>query len=257
MNLKSAIYGLVVGDALGVPFEFKRRNSFTCIDMVGYGTYNLPAGTFSDDSSLTLATATAIKDSHGKIDLDLMRVYFEDWLFDGRFTPDGKTFDVGNTTQNALEEGKGMTDIRDNGNGSLMRIIPVAFTDADDETIRKVSAITHAHPIAMDACVEYVKIAREILAGKTYTNDEIKNQDISKIKSGGYVVDTLNASLWCILNTDNYKDAVLKAVNLGQDTDTTAAVTGALAGIIYGYDSIPHEWIEKIRNKEIIDASLF
>lgn len=256
MDLKSAIYGLVVGDALGVPYEFMERGSFYCTDMVGHGTYDKPAGTFSDDSSMTLATCMAIKKSGG-VNIDAIRKSFEAWMYDGAFTSDGEVFDVGNTTHHAIAEGRGMDGERDNGNGSLMRIIPIAFTDADDEMIREVSAITHAHEISKNACVEYVKIVRSILYGEKYENDELKHTDISEIKSGGFVLDTLKASLWCVLNTDNYKDAVLMAVNLGSDTDTTAAVTGGLAGVMYGYDNIPSEWIAKIRNKELIDESLF
>lgn len=256
MNLKSAIYGLVVGDALGVPYEFMDRGTFHATDMIGYGTYNKPAGTFSDDSSMTLATCMAIKKC-GRVDVGEIRKNFEAWMYDGEFTSDGVVFDVGNTTRHAIREGCGMSGERDNGNGSLMRIIPLAFTDADDDMIREVSAITHAHEISKNACVEYIKIVRSILNGEKYQNDDLKNTDINNIKSGGFVLDTLKASLWCVLNTNNYKDAVLMAVNLGSDTDTTAAVTGGLAGVIYGYENIPSEWIEKIRNKKLIDDCLF
>lgn len=108
-----------------------------------------------------------------------------------------------------------------------------------------------------NACIEYIYIARKLINGEKYIDEAIKNLDESEIKSGGFVLDTLKASLWCILNTDKYKDAVLKAVNLGSDTDTTAAVTGGLAGVIYGYDAIPKEWVDKLKNKELIEGCLF
>lgn len=137
-----------------------------------------------------------------------------------------------------------------------MRILPLAFTDATDDEIRAVSAITHAHKISTDACVEYVYLARMLIDGQTINRDEIKNKSMDEIKSSGFVLHTLEASIWCLLNTSSYEEAVLAAVNLGEDTDTTAAVTGGLAGIVYGYDSIPGAWIEELKNKELIDSIL-
>lgn len=255
-KLRSAIYGFAIGDALGVPYEFKERHTFTCTDMISHGTWNQEIGIWSDDTSLTLATAKSIKDKE-YIDLKDIRKNFEAWLYHNEFTANGVVFDVGGTTRDAIELGHGMDGFHDNGNGSLMRILPLAFTDASDYDIANVSAITHAHEISKNACIEYIHIARKLIKGEKYIDDAIKNLDESEIKSGGFVLDTLKASLWCILNTDNYKDAVLKAVNLGSDTDTTAAVTGGLAGIIYGYDAIPKEWINKLKNKELIEDCLF
>ena len=255
-KLRSAIYGFAIGDALGVPYEFKERNTFICTDMIGHGTWNQEDGTWSDDTSLTLATAKSIKDK-GCIDLKDIRKNFEAWLYNDEFTANGTVFDVGGTTREAIELEHGMDGFHDNGNGSLMRILPLAFTTASDEDIANVSAITHAHEISKKACIEYIHIARKLIKGEKYHDELIKNIDESEIKSGGFVLDTLVASLWCILNTCNYKDAVLKAVNLGSDTDTTAAVTGGLAGIIYGFDAIPKEWIDKLKNKELIEECLF
>lgn len=255
-KLRSAIYGFAIGDALGVPYEFKERFTFTCTDMIGHGTWNQEAGTWSDDTSLTLATAKSIKDK-GAIDIIDIRKNFEAWLYHNEFTANGLVFDVGGTTREAIELGHGIDGFYDNGNGSLMRILPLAFTDASDDDIANVSAITHAHEVSKNACIEYIHIARKHVRGEKYIDEAIKKLDESEIKSGGFVLDTLKASLWCILNTDNYKDAVLRAVNLGSDTDTTAAVTGGLAGIIYGYDAIPKEWIDKLKNKELIEDCLF
>lgn len=267
-KLKDAIYGLAVGDALGVPFEFKERNSFECTDMVGYGTHNQPEGTWSDDTSMTLATCMSIK-NFGVINVDNIRKEFENWLFNNKYTPFNEVFDCGNTCYCAIQDKCGQTDEWSNGNGSLMRIIPLAFVkDISDEVIREVSAITHAHEISKDICVKYVRIAMDLLNGielresiKNRISKEflisLLNSDGSDIVSGGYVVDSFKASLWCLLNTNSYKNCVLKAVNLGSDTDTTAAIAGGLSGIIYGYDSIPKDWINKLQRKDIIEECLF
>ena len=257
MKLRDAIYGLAVGDALGVPYEFKERGSFKCTDMVGYGTHYQPAGTWSHDTSLTLATCYSIKECGG-VDVEDIRRRFESWLYKGKFTVDGKVFDVGNTTREAIALRRGSTDKYAQGNGSLMRILPLVFVDEWYKYVDDVSSITHAHAMALAVCRCYLNVAEELIKGSRV--QEIKNfKGISEksIESSGYVVDTYNAALWCLANTDNYRDAVLKAVNLGDDTDTTAAVTGGLAGIIYGYDGIPKEWIEKLRGKDIIENCLF
>lgn len=264
-KLKAAVYGLAIGDALGVPVEFKKRGTFNVSDMIGYGTHNQPAGTWSDDTSMTLATCDSIREC-GEIDCDDILDKFRKWLYDADYTVDNKVFDVGGTTASALRTGKGLDDFYSNGNGSLMRIIPLAFVDMNAETVSAVSAITHANDISMDVCCEYVAVAKQLLNGETLTDatmycsgriPEIHKLDESEIKSTGFVVDTFEAAVWAVVTTDNYKDAVLKAVNLGDDTDTVAAVAGALAGIIYGMEGIPAEWIDKLRGKEVIDRCLF
>ena len=270
--LKSAIYGLAIGDALGVPYEFQERGSFLCTDMIGYGTHNQPIGTWSDDTSMTLATCRSIQKNHGNVVSEDIRWEFEQWMFKKKYTPFGKVFDCGNTCYEAVCDKQGKTDEWSNGNGSLMRILPLAFVPGiTDEMIGEVSAITHGHEISKEACIIYVRIAIALLQGKklqeairksvpdtsrfaslgmieTYTENEIS--------SGGYVMETLQAALWCLVKTDNYKACVLKAVNLGRDTDTTAAVAGGLAGILYGYDGIPAEWMEKLQRKDMIENIL-
>lgn len=255
-KLRDAIFGFAVADALGVPYEFKKRGTFKCDDMIGFGTWNQEPGTWSDDTSMTIATCKSIKDK-GKIDTEDIRKNFEDWLFKEYFTANGETFDVGATTRDAIVGGVGIDDYYANGNGSLMRILPLAFTDAGDVEIREVSAITHAHKISQEACVKYVHIARRLIAGEVYSDDELKNKSEDEIASTGFVLHTLEASLWCILNSNSYREAVLKAINLGDDTDTTGAVTGGLAGIIYGLDGIPKDWMDKLKNKELIEECLF
>lgn len=272
-KLKGVIYGAAVGDALGVPFEFKKRGNFDCTGMVGHGTYGMPEGTFSDDTSMLLATLDSIRVCGG-IDVDDMRSRFRSWLYEGAYTADGRAFDVGNTTATALEKGFGCDGERDNGNGSLMRIAPLAFTDATDEQIEAVSAITHAHEISKKACVMFVHMLRRALDDGAYgiaqaVEDHMPDDGrfcfLSNIvtwpredvRSTGYVLDTLGAALWCAWNTHSYRDCVLTAVNLGDDADTTACVAGALAGAMYGYDDIPKEWTDALRGKDAIDACLF
>lgn len=276
-KIYDGIMGLVVGDALGVPFEFKRRDTFKAVDMVGYGTYNQTAGTWSDDSSMTLATLESLGRCK-RIDLaDIMRNFYR-WYVVGDFTPHGQVFDVGNTTRTAIQRYKkgaplyacGGYNIMDNGNGSLMRILPLAFIEHSVEDVFAVSTLTHAHRISLMACVRYVEIAEKLIAGAE-KQDVLESKHVfpaefrrikkigtlsrDEIKSTGYVIDTLEAALWCFMTTESYRDCVLKAVNLGEDTDTIAAVAGGLAGIYYGVGGekgIPQEWIEQIARKEWI-----
>lgn len=271
-SLRDAVYGTAVGDALGVPFEFGWRGEFECVDMVGYGTHDKPAGTWSDDTSMLIATCDSIRAKRGRVDIDDMRARYISWMEKGRYTPDGQVFDIGTTVSTALIEGTGCKSEKSNGNGSLMRIVPLAFTEATDAEIAAVSAITHAHLISVTACIMYVHIARSLLSGVALDEAigrhaiacepfgrirNIASVPEEQIESSGYVIHTLEASLWCLLNTSSYRECVLKAVNLGRDSDTTACVAGALAGIIYGFDAIPSEWIDRLRAKEKIDRCLF
>lgn len=269
-QLRGIVYGAAVGDALGVPYEFMRRGSFECAGMVGGGAHGMPAGTFSDDTSLMLATCASYDDLH-YVDADDMRGEFARWLYEGAYTADGSAFDVGNATATAIEQGRGCDGERSNGNGSLMRIAPLALTTASDDEIRDASAVTHAHTISKEACVAFVHILREVLRGEALATaiegnipddphfgfmHDIESWSRDDVRSTGYVVDTLGAALWCALNTDGYASCVLAAVNLGDDSDTTACVAGALAGAMYGYDSIPRKWIEQLRGKDVIEESL-
>lgn len=263
--LKDAIYGFAIGDALGVPVEFMPRGSFKVTDMLEYGTHHQPKGTWSDDTSMMLATCDSIKCCGGINTKDMLEC-FRNWLFDGDYAIDGNVFDIGGTTMTALRTGIARDDINSNGNGSLMRILPLAFLPIHSAEIEQVSAITHGHALSMQICCEYVSIVKRLLNGmnifeaKMFCNGRIpfiEELDEDEIKSTGYVIDTFEAVMWAVSTTDNFKDAVLKAVNLGDDTDTIGALTGALAGIIYGYDAIPSEWIEALRGKEIIESCLF
>ena len=279
------IIGLVVGDALGVPYEFRQRDSFKAVGMRGFGSHNQPAGTWSDDSSLTIATLESFG-RLGRIDLYDIMHNFASWLCRYDFTASGKVFDVGCTTQKAIENYVfyhmppnqcGGASERDNGNGSLMRILPLAFMPHDIYDVRNLSSLTHAHDTSVTACEIYLSVASGLLAGVRrdiavkracegakppfQRLEHINELRRDEIKSSGYVVDTLEAALWCFLQADNYRDCVLMAVNLGEDTDTVAAVAGGLAGIYYGVGGkkgIPEEWISKIarhdRIKELCDV---
>ena len=276
--LSGAVYGFILGDALGVPYEFKKRGTFRCADMVGYGTHHQPLGTWSDDSSLLLATCRSLKENDLKVNIEDMRSKFLNWLNDGEYTPDGKVFDVGYSTSEALLSGQPQRDEFSNGNGSLMRILPLAFIDCSDDEVRAVSGITHDHRISKEACVIYVHAIREFL-----NQDRNERRSLAQIieelpelpkpfdrlhilsglsekeiKSTGYVVDTLEAAFWCILQAEkkkeDYKECVLRAVNLGDDTDTVAAVTGGLAGLIY---DLPEEWVNQLRNRSLIQDCLW
>lgn len=264
MALRDCIYGLAVGDAFGVPYEFMGRDTFTpSRDMVGGGAHNQSKGTFSDDTSMTLATCASIKAKRKRIDTADMQKRFIAWMRKGDYAIDRVVFDIGTTVSTALVEGTGCKSERSNGNGSLMRIAPLAYTKAKDEEIEAASAITHAHALSCKLCVKYVHLLHEIEAGAdgksliAKREPEIASKQRDDIGSSGYVKDTYEASLWCILNTDCYEDAVWEAVNLGRDTDTTAAVTGALAGAIYGYAAIPEQWLSDLRGKDLIESVLF
>ena len=294
------LFGLCVGDALGVPFEFVSRITLEknpVTDMAGNGSHNQPAGTWSDDSSLCFCLAESL--CHG-FDLNDISERFCRWLYEGYWSAHGKIFDVGITTEEAINRlsrgieplNAGSCDEYNNGNGSLMRILPLAFYVKDFAVsdrftfAHQVSCITHGHLRSQMSCGMYIEIAFNLLNGcrpkdaydsmKKSANtfysidafqselvhfDRILKRDISsfkrdEIKSTGYVVHTLEAAIWSFLNNSSYEDAVLTAVNLGGDTDTIAAVTGGLAGIYYGYDNIPFTWRDQIaRRKDIIDLS--
>ncbi len=304
-KIKSMLYGFAVADALGVPVEFKSRKILQknpVTSMQGFGTYNQPAGTWSDDTSMTLATMESISRLK-KIDYADIMQNFSLWLEEGKFTPFGKVFDCGMTCRSAIFNfstkifGKsksalecGLRDEKSNGNGSLMRILPAVFylykiygenfsLDAIQK-IHEISCLTHAHRRSQIGCGIYSLIAVELLSGKNlqesfakglekaknfYADEpelqnysrlfqkDFKNLPENEIKSSGYVVHTLEAALWCLLNTDSYKNLALKAVNLGEDTDTVAAVAGGLAGIFYGLENIPSDWLETLQNKKYLE----
>ncbi len=296
-RLKGGIIGSVIGDALGVPVEFKSRPHLRqnpVNEMIGHGTYNQLPGTWSDDSSMTFCTMESLCNGYNLKDI---ADNFIKWRYESFWTPYGIVFDIGISTANAIVKYKnsqdptksGNYDERSNGNGSLMRILPLAFYFKDEirtkryRAIKEVSSITHAHIRSVVSCFIYVEMAIQLIKGmdkfsayqetieivKEYLKSsmlthyefrqfdkvlsgKIQSLDQNSIGSSGYVLDSLEASIWSLLTTNTYKEAVLKAVNLGSDSDTTGAITGGIAGIHYGFDSIPGHWINKLaRIKDI------
>ena len=288
------IMGVIIGDALGMPVQFMARNEVKkspVLGMEGYGTYNMPPGTWSDDSSMTLAALDSIREL-GKIDSDDIMKRFVDWYENGAYTPHGIAFDIGATCEEAIcrygnpysYDECGCTGEYSNGNGSLMRIMPVCLyvyevvkreeitEDKGLELIHEVSALTHAHLRSKMACGFYYFMVKAILDeggsligklqkgidnavsfyhrmfsnlvqlayyGRLYHLDDFAKVPEDEIKSSGYVVDSLEAAVWSIITTDTFEDGLLKAVNLGGDTDTIGAIAGGLAALHYGYNNVP------------------
>lgn len=262
-KLRTAIYGFAVGDAFGVPYEFCARGVYVEEDMTDGGVWSQPKGTWSDDTALLLATCDAIRKDGGKIKRKSVLNNLKDCI-EGKYYINNRVFDVGTTTLQALKKGAGLCSEHNCGNGSLMRILPLAFIRNGLFHTGTISSITHAHPLCIYACKRYLRMVRELCArpdnAKNIIYDyglHVVNQHVDNIKSTGYVVDTLNSVLWCLYHTNSYKLAVMQAVKLGGDTDTIAALTGACAALIYGIDSIPQNWMEDLKGKDIIERSLF
>ena len=307
---RAALLGLAVGDALGVPVEFapraaRRQDPVT--DMRAYGTHRQPAGTWSDDSSLTFCLAENLARPGGRSgapDLADFARRSINWLYQSYWTATGETFDVGNATRTAIDRLQrgiepteaGPDSEYDNGNGALMRILPLVFhdtwraeeldLDAAWTLTENVASVTHGHPRSTLGCFLYQLVARGLLAGLTpaeacaamraIANPWLENGSISavvqgkryaatlsgelfkleedQISSSGYVVHTLEAALWCLLKHETYAATVLAAVNLGDDTDTTGAVAGGLAGLAYGEAGIPAEWLAGLARRADIEG---
>lgn len=304
----NGIMGVVVGDALGCPVQFERREEVArhpVTGMRGYGTFNLPEGSWTDDSSLTIALLESIR-RVGNIDLDDIMGNFMKWLYDGEFTPYGESYDIGRGTMQAIDRYRrnrkakkcGGDEEWNNGNGSLMRILPACiycsvmesssmYSDRDAiDDIHSVGSLTHAHIRSNIACGLYFFMVKQILLGETSLQDRMqeglmqgfafydacladkenlhyydrlkdlasfKSLPADKIKSTGYVVDALEAAVWSLITTDSFDQALLKAVNLGDDTDTVGAIAGGLAGLYYGYDAIPEDWLSAIKRRDWIE----
>lgn len=303
----TGIMGLVVGDALGLPVQFSTREEMKAkpvTGMEGYGAFLVPAGSWSDDGSMALATLCSLKEKC-VVDCEDIMSRFVDWQFKGDYTPFGYAYDQGRTCLEAIysyAKGAdayhcGQTGERSNGNGSLMRILPVCLYGYEQvkkgditeeealDMVHQVSALTHAHLRSKMACGIYYFLVKTVLNGEGSLQERLqKGMDTAKayyekdvanltelayygrmfdlesfrqvqedqIRSSGYVVDSLEAAVWGLLTTDNYRDAMLKVVNLGEDTDTIAAIAGGLGALYYGYEGMPAEWIEVVQKKEWI-----
>lgn len=291
---KDILLGVAVADAMGAPVEFFKPTSIDLNEvrsnyasdpdrLTAFGAWYKPVGTFTDDSSMTFCLAEYL--AKGKTDLkDLMQL-FTMWADSGYWTADGETFDIGNTCSAAIHNFSlsndpttcGMASEKDNGNGSLMRILPLLFpfrqtNDKDKyQLVSEFSGLTHAHKISVDCCFIYLWFASllhdrkdiavawnqllktlppHILNDELYANlfkGEITQADASTFNAKGYVLGTLEIAIYCLLTTSSYEDAVVKAISYGNDTDTNAAVTGGLAAIVYGYQTIPQHWLAPLK----------
>ncbi|HPP87336.1 MAG TPA: ADP-ribosylglycohydrolase family protein [bacterium] len=286
----SAFFGFCVGDAVGLPVRFSKREDLKknpVLTMREYGEYNVPAGVWSSASSMTFCLTESLC---GGYDLKDIALKFYKWAFENYWTATGLNFDIGRTVLIALARVNelenptecGLSGDTNCGNNSASRSMPLAFYLANEKDVNKkrkiiydVSKITHSHTRCLIACDYYVEFLIKLINGakkeEAYQNvqkyiienynEEYKDElqfykrlvfdDISKapedtIKSSAYIVHTLEASIYSFMKNDDYKSAVLYAVNLGGDTDSIAAMTGALAGLYYGVNSISDEWIEQI-----------
>lgn len=302
-EILGGIVGLAVADAVGVPAEFMGRESLArdpVTGMRGYGSHRQPPGTWSDDTSLTLCLLDSL--TNGLDYEDIMR-RFLGWMENAGYTARGRVFDIGIATRGAISRfSKGVPPREcggrseyDNGNGALMRILPLGFylrarfgegfleNEEAVSIVRDACSLTHAHIRNQIACGIYLSVADALIGGMPLERavrtgvsrakgvyearaedraelkhfDRIFSDDFAElpregIRSGGYVVDTLEAALWCLLTTDSYEGCVLKAVNLGDDTDTVAAVAGGLAGMHYGYGAVPAGWVKRTARRAYI-----
>ena len=305
-KITDALLGVATGDAVGVPFEFKSREEMQtnpATAMIGFGTHYQKKGTWSDDSSLTFCLAESLTNGY---DLKDISEKFIAWRDDAYWSARNEIFDIGRTTNLAISRLKKLIteddlgelgaqkfygDEYDNGNGSLMRIIPLLFhikgKDITEQfgVIWEISALTHRHVRAAMSCLIYLKLAEKLLDGmdklKAYAEmrkeisafweqidfaererahfakiiqNDIRETKIDDLKSGGYVIEVLESSIWFFLNKTTYEDTILSIINIGHDTDTSAAIAGGLAGIYYGTAGIPEDWVTSLaRMEDIID----
>jgi ADP-ribosyl-[dinitrogen reductase] hydrolase len=290
-----ALVGLAAGDALGTTVEFKSRDTFPPVtDIVGGGPFRLQPGQWTDDTSMALCMAESLVHCRGFDAADQMRRYVR-WFREGHWSSTGRCFDIGGATSAALQKfertGDPMAGSRDPqtaGNGSLMRLAPVVLAHAGDAEqaiamAGESSRTTHAVPEAVDACRYMAALlvgalrgeSRERLLSPRYSPVEglwdrqplmpavdaiaagsFAAKDRSAIRSGGYVIDTLEAALWGVAGSADFASGALAVVNLGDDADTTGAVYGQLAGAIHGYSGIPLAWRQRIAmHDQIVDLA--
>lgn len=298
-KIKACIFGHALADAMGVPVEFQSREQLARNPLMGpkgFGTYPVPMGSWSDDTTMALCALDTL--ANGQVDWDEIMEHFVAWCNTGAYTPTDVLFDIGNACRDAINRYQhrkmpallcGGTDERSNGNGSLMRIIPFTLylkcfcpsATAEEQIafIHNGSALTHAHERSQIGCGIYHFVLWELLDNpcKQAVAEGLKKAQAfyadygeighyarvfqpdfaalpkNEIQSSGYVVHTLEAALWCLLTTESYGECILKAINLGSDTDTTAAVAGGLAGALYGFEAIPATWLDTLLKKDFID----
>ena len=275
-----------MGDALGTTLEFQPRDANPrLVDIVGGGPFRLEAGCWTDDTSMALALADSLLASDDLDCNDLMD-RFVAWWQTGEYSCTGRCFDIGYTTSRALDKYRrtgrplaGSTDPNTAGNGSLMRLSPVAVRFWNDrsrlrDVAERQSRTTHAAPQAVDGCRAFAELLadaisgkprREVLAPRQFDGHEAieailggswRGRSRAEIQSSGYVVHTLEAAVWSVARTGNFRDAVILAANLAHDADTVGAVTGQLAGALCGLSGIPGEWLDRIAWRDrLLDAA--
>ncbi len=281
---QGCLLGLAVGDALGTTLEFKPRGTFEPIDdMVGGGCFDLEPGQWTDDTSMALCLAESLLEKNGFDPYDQMEKYLL-WYRTGYMSSTGACFDIGNTTRAALEAFEktgepfsGPTNLRSSGNGSLMRLAPVPmFFFPDREAMifyaAESSRTTHGSQACIDACRLFASILFNAFSGMDkervlFDHDPViiqspaireiaggayRDKTKDQIQGSGYVVKSLEAALWCFYTADSFRDAVLKAANLGDDADTTAAICGQISGAFNGTSNIPASWLQHLALKDEI-----
>lgn len=283
---KGCMYGLVIGDALGAAVEFRPPGSFApVIGYRGLGPHGLDPGEWTDDTSMALALADSIGQKGWDLKDQLER--YNEWYQNGKYSVNNWCFDIGGTTKKGIEDfvetGQVVADHDEwsAGNGSIMRLAPVAIRYClyahGPVRAAQSSQTTHSHKLCVSACdllykflcslmmsalnesprsrwnllddiLEYGNVSSEMYkVGREYETD---------IKGSGFVIESLKAALWAFMTADNFEEAVLKAVNLGDDSDTTGAIAGQMAGAYWGYNAIPQTLIEGLAKKEMIDQYL-
>jgi ADP-ribosyl-[dinitrogen reductase] hydrolase len=280
------LLGLAVGDAVGTTLEFKPPGSFKPInDMVGGGPFRLKAGEWTDDTSMALCLETSLLEKNGFDPKDQMDRYCR-WWKEGYLSSNGRCFDIGNTVGEALNRYQqtgdpmaGSTSPHSAGNGSIMRLAPVPMFYYPDVAVAiryaaESSRTTHGAAECIDASRLLAAVICRALSGaakEEFLLDEVgsfhgepkitlmargeyRNKPTGEIRGTGYVVESLEAALWCFDQTDSFESAILKAANLGDDADTTAAICGQMAGAFYGESGIPKQWLAKLVMREEIST---
>lgn len=273
---RGCLIGLAVGDAVGTALEFRPRGSFKPLtDMVGGGHFCLQKGYWTDDTSMALCLAHSLLACNGFNATDQMQRYC-DWYDNGYLSSIGNCFDIGTTVSSALRRFQksgnpysGMTATWTSGNGSIMRLAPIPIAYHHDAAqvlhyARQSSRTTHGAQLCVDACGWLAMQLLDLLSGgnkesllqvsypsqteaiATLQQFQFLDKNYRDLKGSGYVLESLEAALWCFWHTHTYADCILAAANLGDDADTTAAVAGQLAGAYYGYSAIRADWCQHL-----------
>ena len=283
---KGCFLGLAIGDALGAPIEFSFRDRPPLVrEMISGGKFNLPAGAWTDDTSMALCLADSLS-AHPQFDAKDLLTRFWKWASEGENSSTGKAIGFGqNILQSLFDFNRtgvlkaGSKHRRSDGNGSIMRLAPLMLLYPQDRTkgnrlAREQSDTTHASAVSADGCACLLGIVQGLFSGQTLEeslaslhidswHEDIQNiakgtwksKSRDEIKSDGYVAHTLEAAVWSVANTDSFEDALVLAVNLAHDADTVGAVTGQIAGALYGYSAIPSRWLSVLAKREKLEES--